>query len=257
VLDRIRYPIVELRQYTLRPGQRDALIRLFDREFVESQEAEGMTVVGQFRDLQQPDRFVWIRGFDDMPGRARALRGFYSSTAWKAHSAEANATMLDTDDVLLLRPATAHSGFPAPNQLRPPVGHTAAGSSRSAGSDGSAGQSRILVTLYFGDRPFSPSFAGFFDHHVRPVLTETGAVPLACLQTEYSENTFPALPVRTGEHVFAWLARFDRPADLSRHLRLLGESGPWRDSVLPALSAMLTRAPQQLQLAPTDRSWLR
>jgi hypothetical protein len=27
------------RQYTLRPGQRDVLIGLFDREFVESQEA--------------------------------------------------------------------------------------------------------------------------------------------------------------------------------------------------------------------------
>ena len=32
-------PIVELRQYTLHPGQRDVLIDLFDREFVESQEA--------------------------------------------------------------------------------------------------------------------------------------------------------------------------------------------------------------------------
>jgi quinol monooxygenase YgiN len=247
VLDRIRYPVVELRQYTLRPGQRDVLISLFDRELVESQEAEGMTVVGQFRDLEQPDRFVWIRGFDDMQARAQALRAFYSGPAWKAHSAAANATMLDTDDVLLLRPATAHSGFPAPDQTRPPVGHIAASGARS----------RIVVTLYFGDRPFSPSFAGFFDHHVRPVLTETGAMLLACLQTEYSENTFPALPVRTGEHVFAWLARFDGQDDLSRHLRLLGESGHWQDSVLPALSAMLTRAPQQLQLAPTDRSTLR
>ena len=34
-------PIVELRQYTLHPGQRDTLIDLFDREFVESQEAPG------------------------------------------------------------------------------------------------------------------------------------------------------------------------------------------------------------------------
>jgi hypothetical protein len=35
----VRYPVVELRQYTLRPGQRDVLIDLFDRELVESQEA--------------------------------------------------------------------------------------------------------------------------------------------------------------------------------------------------------------------------
>ena len=49
--DAVRYPVVELRQYTLRPGQRDVLIDLFDREFIESQEAEGMAIVGQFRDL--------------------------------------------------------------------------------------------------------------------------------------------------------------------------------------------------------------
>ena len=52
----LRYPVVELRQYTLRPGQRDVLIDLFDREFVESQEATGMAIVGQFRDLDDPDR---------------------------------------------------------------------------------------------------------------------------------------------------------------------------------------------------------
>src|SRR5688572_25580775 len=56
-------PITELRQYTLHPGKRDTLIDLFDREFVETQEAVGMTLIGQFRDLDKPDRFVWLRGF--------------------------------------------------------------------------------------------------------------------------------------------------------------------------------------------------
>ncbi|PYL74556.1 MAG: hypothetical protein DMF26_10535, partial [Verrucomicrobia bacterium] len=49
-------PIVELRQYTLHPGKRDVLIDLFDREFVESQEALGMKIIGQFRDLDNPNR---------------------------------------------------------------------------------------------------------------------------------------------------------------------------------------------------------
>src|SRR5258706_15082702 len=70
-------PIVELRQYTLYPHTRDVLINLFDREFVESQEAVGMRVIGQFRDLDDPDRFVWLRGFRDMPTRAEALNAFY------------------------------------------------------------------------------------------------------------------------------------------------------------------------------------
>src|SRR5215475_14452137 len=115
------YPIVELRQYALRPGQRDVLIELFDREFVESQEACGMTVLGQFRDLDRPDRFVWLRGFDDMPSRAEALRRFYTGPVWRAHAAAANATMIDSDDVLLLRPATAAPGFDLPGD-RPPIG---------------------------------------------------------------------------------------------------------------------------------------
>ena len=42
--------VFELRQYTLKPGQRDVLIELFDREFIETQEAAGMHVCGQFRD---------------------------------------------------------------------------------------------------------------------------------------------------------------------------------------------------------------
>jgi hypothetical protein len=96
--------IYELRQYTLHPGRRDTLIELFEREFVESQEALGMRLVGTFRDLGDPDKFVWVRGFPDMPSRAQALSDFYYGPVWRTFSKEANATMIDSDDVLLLRP---------------------------------------------------------------------------------------------------------------------------------------------------------
>jgi len=132
MMSAVRYPVVELRQYTLRPGQRDVLIDLFDREFVESQEADGMAVVGQFRDLDDPDRFTWIRGFASMPARARALASFYGGPVWKANSAAANATMIDSDNVLLLRPVTARSGFPPPAAARPPAGDGAAAPSHAA-----------------------------------------------------------------------------------------------------------------------------
>ena len=99
--------IVELRQYTLRPGRRDELIDLFERKFVDSQEAAGMTLIGQFRDLDDPDRFVWLRGFPDMESRNRALEAFYFGPVWQAHRGAANATMIDSDDVLLLRPLDA------------------------------------------------------------------------------------------------------------------------------------------------------
>lgn len=240
----MRCPIVELRQYTLRRGQRDVLIDLFDREFVETQEALGIAILGQFRDLDDPNRFVWLRGFDDMRGRAEALGRFYGGPVWKAHSQQANATMTDSDNVLLLRPVTARSGFP-PAATRPPVGHTTSPSSL------------ILVTLYHRDRPFGAAFADFFDRQMRPVLTETGAPPLAYLQTEHAENTFPALPVRTGENIFVWFARFAGLTNLDDHLRALKRSDSWQQRVLPALSATLASAPRRLRLTPTARSLLR
>jgi hypothetical protein len=95
--------VFELRQYTLHPGKRDTLIDLFEREFLEPQEACGMSVPGSFRDLDDPDRFVWFRGFPDMARRKDALTCFYGGPVWKAHRDAANATMIDSDDVLLLR----------------------------------------------------------------------------------------------------------------------------------------------------------
>jgi hypothetical protein len=103
--------IVELRQYTLHPGQRDVLIELFDREFLESQEAAGMRVIAEFRDLDRPNMFVWLRGFPDMATRERALTDFYSGPVWQAHRKAANATMIDSDNVLLLAPAHDGAGF--------------------------------------------------------------------------------------------------------------------------------------------------
>lgn len=226
----MRYPIVELRQYTLHPGQRDVLIDLFDREFVETQEATGMAVIAQFRDLDDPDRFVWLRGFQDMPSRAEALGRFYGGPVWKAHRHEANATMIDSDDVLLLRPVTASTGFPAPTGPR---------------SVASPPESAVLATLYHRDHPFDPAFMDFFHREIRPTLVETGAEPLACLQSEHAENTFPALPVRTGENVFVWFARFPQLSDLDDHLRRFNH---------PALE---TETTQRLRLVPTARSLLR
>jgi hypothetical protein len=107
--------IVELRRYTLHPGRREELIELFERELVEPQEAVGAQVVGTFRDVRDPDRFVWIRAFTDMTVRLQALRGFYGGPVWHAHRTAANATMIDSDDVHLLEPVAG--------EFTPTAGH--------------------------------------------------------------------------------------------------------------------------------------
>src|SRR4051812_40152912 len=104
-------PIVELRQYTLHAGMRETLIALFESRFLTTQADVGIEVIGQFRDLDDPNRFVWLRGFPDMAARERALEAFYGGPVWKAGREAANATMLDSDNVLLLHPLGPDGGF--------------------------------------------------------------------------------------------------------------------------------------------------
>jgi hypothetical protein len=237
-------PIVELRQYTLHQGKRDVLIDLFDREFVESQEALGMKIIGQFRDLDNPNRFVWLRGFRDMPSRAQALKDFYGGPVWKAHREAANATMIDSDNVLLLHPATPTSGVSFGNKRRPRAGANEARSEL------------IVATIYYFDAPVDTGFVEFFEKTVKPDVIGSGATVVAYFVTEHSENTFPALPVREGENVFVWFARFNDPAAYERHIVALTQSSPWHDEISKELARRLKCAPEILKLWPTTRSLL-
>jgi hypothetical protein len=237
-------PIVELRQYTLHPGKRDVLIDLFDREFVESQEALGMKIIGQFRDLDNPNRFVWMRGFRDMPSRAQALKDFYGGPVWKAHREAANATMIDSANVLLLHPTNPTLGFSLGNKARPRVGSTEPRSEL------------IVATIYYFDAPLDAGFLQFFEKTVKPEVSSSGASVLAYFVTEHGENTFPALPVRQGENVFVWFARFNDPAAYERQIAALAQSPLWRDDISKELARRLKREPEILKLSPTTRSLL-
>ncbi len=228
--------VLELRQYTLHRGRRDDLIELFDREFVEPQEAVGAQVLGQFRDLDDPDRFVWLRGFADMAARGTALPAFYGGPVWAAHRDKANDTMIDSDDVLLLRPVVDLDL-----------------SGRTRGGD----ETLVTVTIYHLPPGGEDEFLSFFESRVTPLLVETGAPPLAVLRTLRAENNFPPLPVREDANVVAWLGSFQDRDAVVEHVRQLGRETRWTHDVLPVLTKQLARPPQQLQLSPTARSLLR
>ena len=232
-------PIVELRQYTLHPGERDVLIDLFEREFIESQEALGMRVIGQFRDLDNPDRFVWLRGFRDMNARARGLQAFYGGPVWKQHREVANTTMIDSDNVLLLRPARSMSGFSPLGSERLPQGSH-------------RGRSGIVsASIYSLGRAPESSFIDYVEHELKPALTGAGAALLAYFVTEGSANNFPALPVREGETVFIWFAGFPDST-------LEEGTVPGRSELgvsIPAAPGM-AQPMQILRLLPTARSAL-
>jgi hypothetical protein len=182
--DRRCCTVAELRRYRLLPGQRDVLIDLFEQHFVEGQEAVGMHVIGTFRDLDDPNKFIWLRGFRSMEERHQALSEFYYGPLWRAHREAANATMADSDDVLLLTPASlglrpAHS---EPGEVAQPA----------------AEWPDVVYTIEVVADSRPPSEALDWWHREELPARSAAAKPACGLFASLdAANTFDALPVRT------------------------------------------------------------
>jgi hypothetical protein len=233
-------PIVELRQYTTHPGQRDALITLFESRFIEPQEKAGMKLIGHFRNLDDADNFTWVRGFADMPTRFRALSDFYDGPIWRANRDAANATITDSTNVLLLQPSAPTGPFELPAH-RPPAGGPGDEKDRGA----------IEVTILHIETAAEAKVAAYVEAAIAPSLAHSGASLLTTLVTKHAVNDFPRLPVRDGVHVFVWFVGFPQ---LAAYERLQRVDMPHHRLAERTPGLMLL--PEVLRLAPTPRSLL-
>lgn len=224
---RTHSPVLELRQYTLKPGQRDALIDVFEKYFVEGQESLGMTLPGMFRDADRPDRFVWLREFADMDARGKALPAFYTGPVWQAHRNTANDTMLDSDNVLLLKPAWSGADFPKYGE-RAPIGATG------------SGKGMVIAQVHYFGATVPDDFVSAWSEAMPARIAAAGGKFLSACVTADVENNFPRLPIREGEHVFIAFTLFD------------GTDA--KPVALPAELAKQVKATETLRLIPTARS---
>jgi len=219
------------------------LVDVFDDNFVEGQEAVGMRIVGQYRDLGDPDRFVWLRSFSDMESRQKALTAFYSGPVWKTHGRLAAGTMVDSDNVLLLRPLRPDTAF-APSAFELPP----------SGTRG-PGKGVLVASIVYIERNTPSEFGEFFEQQLKPHWQQAGGAVIAQLVSEHSTNTYPALPVREKEDVFVWFSLFPDQAAVDKQQRALAQSMEWR-AAAGQLTAWTHHTIEMLRLEPTARSRL-
>jgi hypothetical protein len=229
--------VLELRQYTLHKNQRDTLIALFEERFLEPQNLLGAQVLGTFRDMDDPDRFVWLRGFRDLGVRQRSLEAFYGGVAWRSNREAANATMLDSDNVLLLRPAIDGHAF-------------------QTQTTGDPSEHVIGARIYYLNTTQPESFSRFFDQAVVPRLSAMNVHPIARFLTHSGPNNF-RLPIREHEPVYVWFARWNSVQDEEDFSRRWSALSGWRDGAPEDVLPALMRKPERLRLSPTARSALR
>ncbi len=232
--------VIELRQYLLHPGQRETLVEIFDREFVEGQEVTGCQVLGQFYDLDDPNRFVWLRGFPVPAQRSAVLEAFYGGPVWAANRDAANATMVSWDDVLLLTADTLTTS----DSPRPPIGSSVLRKKSLFSID----VHHVSVSL--GDRAIQ-----FFRSEMEPQLAAAGGERTALMTTDATPNGFPALPVREGECVIVRITRFEHDAAFAAATERLANSDRWAEAK-KQFGKLLVAPSQHLRLRPTERSLL-
>jgi PPOX class probable F420-dependent enzyme len=93
--------IIEVRKYRVKPGQRDAFIRFFEERAVPLQRELGMLIVGPLLDLEDPDVFVWLRGFASLAEQDRLKSALYDGDPWKSELESIAMPMLDTYEAVL------------------------------------------------------------------------------------------------------------------------------------------------------------
>ena len=151
-----------------------------------------------------------------------ALTNFYSGPIWKAHGRVASGTMVDSDNVLLLRPLRSDTAFaPSTVKLPPP------------GTRG-PGKGLLVASIVYVERNTPSEFGEFFQKELQPHWEQAGAPVIAQMVSEHSPNTYPSLPVRERENVFVWFTLFADQASLDKQQRALAQSMQWREGAVQA-----------------------
>lgn len=234
----INYSVIELRRYTLVEGAAKRFSRSFETWFPEAFQQLGALVLGHFFERGAVERFTWLRGYPDMAARAAVNTAFYDGPVWREHKATLNQWILDSDDVLLLRPLNEGSAIPAIASVDP-----------VAEPDGAGGIAVLQILpvlegqLIECAQAADPWFASYQGR---------GVAEAGILATLDEANNFPRHPIRTDGTYLVWMG-------VLRDQQALDQLQPAFDAGAAAMlrSGLLTGPPELLVLDPGQRSRLR
>ena len=93
--------IVEVRSYRVKPGHRAEFIELFETRAVPAQHEHGMKIIGPLLDVENPNKFVFLRSFPSLEERDNMKAAFYDGPLWKNELEVLCMPLLDSYDVIL------------------------------------------------------------------------------------------------------------------------------------------------------------
>lgn len=93
----------ELRQYRMRPGQRENWVQFMEETIIPFQISKGMVIVGSFVGEQDQDLYVWIRRFTSEAEREQLYQEVYQSDRWKNEIGPRVGDLIDREQTKVSR----------------------------------------------------------------------------------------------------------------------------------------------------------
>jgi hypothetical protein len=87
--------LVEIRRYEIEPGRRDEFVDWFEADVLPAMEQAGMEILGVFVDVEDPNVFFYLKGFESEAERGRINAAFYESDLW-LNAMKARALEMET-----------------------------------------------------------------------------------------------------------------------------------------------------------------
>lgn len=228
--DDTQIKVLELRNYLLKPKSIENFRKLFNDRFVEPMKELGGYTVGQFRINGDEDKFVWMRGFQDMKSRFDFLNAFYlNSPVWKKYRGDANGMIVNSDNVYLLRPLEI-------NNL------TVAEAERRFGKKNAV----VVVDFYICNSTLDKTIALFKKDYI-PFLKGLDVKDVTFWVSEMSENDFPRLPVFQDKNLLVSITVFKSEQEAETKLKRINSPTAELDNSMKELITTRTR----LTLYPT------
>lgn len=191
---------LEIRNYLLKPGMRERFIEYFESHFIDSQNVLGGYVLGQFRVKGEQDKFLWMRGFEDMRARFAFLRSFYEEGAtWKEFGAGANQMMVDSDNVHLLKSLNQES---------------------FNGSHMGKEMDILVIDFYRAKEQRFDALVDIFQKDYLPSLVNKPTLWIS----EMTTNDFPRLPVIQDRNLLVAISAFQNESEYLSQMRHSAES---------------------------------
>lgn len=100
--------IVEVRSYRIKPGHRDEFIKLFETRAIPALRSHGMKILGPMLDVENPNKFVWLRSFPSLEERDRMKNEFYEGDLWKNELEGLAMPLLESYDVILCETSSGY-----------------------------------------------------------------------------------------------------------------------------------------------------